>query len=96
MDDRYRGRKRGEKYSFDLFLTHLQMGHEIEFSYKGEQYAACKTRIDEEKGRYVLYRFYDDSSVQHFESVEFLRENAVINGEKLKDLWEIVEVDKIF
>ncbi|SFT02688.1 hypothetical protein SAMN05444972_11833 [Marininema halotolerans] len=95
MDDRYRGRKRGEKYNFDLFLTHLQMGHDIEFSYKGEQYAACRSGSDEE-GRYVLYRFYDDASVQHFKNVEFLRENAVINGEKLEGIWEVVEVDKIF
>ncbi|SFT02818.1 hypothetical protein [Marininema halotolerans] len=85
---------KNDHYTFHDFLIFVKIGLDVEFTCRGEQYCACSSG-NEEEGRYIFYRFYDDSSVQHFKSVELLGENAVIKGEKPKDMWDEVTIDSM-
>ncbi|WP_312476171.1 hypothetical protein [Neobacillus sp.] len=71
-------------YSFVEFERDIEMGHEIEFRYKGKVYI----NINAKDG----YGFRGDlKDFVYYKTPQELLDNGTINGKKLRDIWDEVE-----
>ncbi|MDQ0242946.1 hypothetical protein J2S09_000482 [Bacillus fengqiuensis] len=78
-------------YSYEEFLEDLDMGREIEFIYKGENYyIGCGT------GTFMFWKAYDSTSEIAGETVENLLEKVKLNGKSIKEVWGLIEIDHVF
>ncbi|AZU62485.1 hypothetical protein [Neobacillus mesonae] len=76
-------------YSYEELVRDIKMGHEIEFSYKGKIYGTLNVKegfgLGENNKEFVFYK-----------NPQELLDNGTINGKKLKDIWDKVEIITIF
>lgn len=76
-------------YSYDELVRDIKIGHEIEFKYKGKIYGT----VNIEKG-YGLGEH--NKEFGYFKTPEEHLNNGKIKGEKLKDIWNEVEIITIY
>ncbi|MGN0535585.1 MAG: hypothetical protein ACI4IR_06265 [Eubacterium sp.] len=62
----------------------LNTGYDIEFSYKGKEYSIVKTN----RNTISFCEFYREPI--DFETINDFMNNAMIDGNKLSDIWESV------
>lgn len=75
------------KYSYSEFVGWIKMGEEIDFKYKGNQYWISHN----EEGSY-LTKTGDQINEQVFKNEIDLLNNATIDGFKLKEIWDDIEL----
>ncbi|GED15538.1 hypothetical protein [Aneurinibacillus migulanus] len=79
-----------DEYTFQIFTEDLKIGREFNFSYKNKKYFISR-------GKGVWFLSYDKEKEPFtFKDVEDLLTNARIEGAKLEDIWDEVEVTSIF
>ncbi len=66
-----------------------QLGHEIEFTYKGKRYIALNAEEGFGLGE-------NNNECSYYKSPEELIKNGEIDGKSLKDIWNDVEDISIF
>jgi hypothetical protein len=89
MDYILDGHREGEEYKLEHLIRDLNMGREIDFTYKGQEYS-----ISHSKEGWHLSKHGGES--QTFISCEKLIKEGLIAGFTLKDVWNDVEVSCIF
>lgn len=77
------------EYTFMDLRKDLDIGHEIHFLYKGNQYS-----ISCSKYGWHLSKFYGE--FQTFSNPHELLNNGSIEGHRLEDIWQDVEVTIVF
>lgn len=78
-------------YSYEEFLKDLDMGREIHFIYKDENYyIGCGT------GQLMFWKFYDSASEIVGEDVEDLLRKVNLDDKRIKEIWDLIEIDTIF
>ncbi|WP_264740041.1 hypothetical protein [Cytobacillus firmus] len=78
-------------YSYEEFLKDLDIGREIHFIYKDETYF-----IGRGTGHFMFWKFYDSASEIKGEDVEDLLRKVNFDGKKIKEVWDLIEIDSIF
>lgn len=79
------------KCTFDELINYLKIGHEVDFSYKGDKYA-----ISSDSNGCYLAKYGDTSFLQEFTSYLELINNASIDLKKLTELWDKVDIEIIY
>ncbi|MBX9976613.1 hypothetical protein [Cytobacillus firmus] len=78
-------------YSYEEFLKDLDMGRELHFIFKEENYyIGCGT------GQFMFWKFYDSASEIKGEHVEDLLRKVQLDGKLIKEVWDLIEIDIIF
>lgn len=78
-------------YSFEEFLEDLNMGREIHFIYRDENYyIGCGT------GQFMFWRFDDFSSEVIGEDAGDLLRKINSDGKLIKEVWGIIKIDYVF
>ena len=78
-------------YNFEAFLGDLKSGREIHFIYKNEQYyIGCGT------GYFMFWRFHDAASEIKGEDAEDLLQKVQFDGKRIKELWDLIEINDVF
>lgn len=78
-------------YSYEEFLKDLNMGREIHFIFKDENYY-----IGRGTGQFMFWKFDDSSSEIIGEDVEDLFRKVNIDGKLIKEVWDLIQIDIIF
>ncbi len=78
---------------FEKFKEWIDIGNEIEFTYKGEEYSVTYSAKENGKTLISFCKFYCEPC--EFASADDFMKNAKIDDEYLKDIWDKV-VDIIF
>ncbi|MEH7549827.1 hypothetical protein V7306_29330 [Neobacillus vireti] len=76
-------------YSFEEFERDINIGHEIEFRFKGKIYRTVNVKEGYGVGEHLKEFVY-------FNTPQELLDNGTENGEKLKDIWNEVEAVTVF
>lgn len=74
--------------NFEKFKEWINIGNEIEFTYKGEEYSVTYSVKENGKTLISFCKFYCDPF--EFTSAEDFMNNAKIDEEYLKDIWDKV------
>jgi len=78
-------------YSYEEFLKELDMGREIHFTFKDENYyIGCGT------GQFMFWKFYDSASEIIGEDVEDLLRKVNLDSKLIKEVWDLIQIDIIF
>jgi hypothetical protein len=78
-------------YSFEELIKDLDIGREIEFSFKTKKYyIGCGT------GKYMYWEFNNEASEIIGKNPEELLSKVKVEGKLIKDIWEFIEIDFIF
>ncbi|MER2000960.1 MAG: hypothetical protein ABS882_14430 [Lysinibacillus sp.] len=78
-------------YSYEEFFEDLSIGREIHFYYKDEQfYIGCGT------GQFMFWKFYDSANEIVGEDVKELLKKVKLDGNLLKEVWDLIKIDAIF
>ena len=75
------------KYSIEELLKVLKSGAEIDFVYDNNKFS-----ISQANGLFIVTKHIDWENYQSFNSAYVLVENALVDGQKLKDIWNNVYV----
>lgn len=91
--------KISNKYNdIDYFKAHFKEDCFIHFEYKESLCSIFYTRINK-NNKYPIYFScetpYSEMKVQYFNTIEDFFENTIIEGEKAKDIWSIIEIIRI-
>ena len=86
-----KGSWRMNDYNFEMFLDDLKTGREIHFIYKEEQYY-----IGRGTGEFKFWRFYDEASEISGLDAEDLLQKVQLDGKRIKELWDLIEIDDVF
>ncbi|OXM13371.1 hypothetical protein [Paenibacillus herberti] len=78
------------KYSFEELANDLKIGHEVEFSFQGDQYS-----ISHNKSEWHFTKFGDDKFETYPNCISLLKD-ARINSKSIENIWDEVEVNSIF
>lgn len=84
------GTESGEKQmnNFEKFKEWIDIGNEIEFTYKGEEYSVTYSAKENGKTLISFCKFYCEPF--EFTSADDFMKNAKINDKYLKDVWDKV------
>ena len=74
--------------NFEKFKEWIDIGNEIEFTYKGEEYSVTYSVKENGKTLISFCKFYCDPF--EFTNADDFMKNAKINDEYLKDIWDKV------
>lgn len=78
-------------YNYEEFLKDLDMGREIHFIFKEENYyIGCGT------GQFMFWKSYDSASEIIGEDVEDLLRKVNLDGKLIKEVWDLIQIDIIF
>ncbi|WP_438314459.1 hypothetical protein [Sporosarcina sp. FA9] len=78
-------------YSYKELLEDLKVGREIHFIYTNEHYY-----IGRGTGQFMFWKFYDSASEITGEDVEDLLRKVILDGKRIKELWNLIKIDQIF
>ncbi|MEZ3420504.1 MAG: hypothetical protein K1V95_00980 [Eubacterium sp.] len=73
---------------FEKFKEWIDIGNEIEFTYKGEEYSVTYSAKENGKTLISFCKFYCEPC--EFASADDFMKNAKIDDEYLKDIWDKV------
>lgn len=73
---------------FEKIKEWLDLGHEIEFTYKNKQYSVTYFINELNQEKISFCEFYKEPT--DFETQQDFMENAKIDGEYLKEIWDKV------
>ncbi|MCM2534501.1 hypothetical protein NDK43_21855 [Neobacillus pocheonensis] len=74
-------------YSYKEFLEDLNMGREVEFTYKGDKYYISS---------WGFWRFYDDSSEITISDEENILEKVKLDGKSILEIWNLIEINIVY
>jgi hypothetical protein len=77
-------------YAYNELITDLEIGHEIEFYYKGNKYS-----ITHNNTGWFLSQF-NSEEYQSFTNYENLLKHAKIELKTLKEIWSDIKLESIF
>jgi hypothetical protein len=74
-------------YSYEEFLEDLNIGEEIEFTYKGEDYY-----IGRGTGNFMFWKTHDSKSEVMGENLEDLLSKVRLDRKSIMGLWDLIKV----
>jgi hypothetical protein len=78
-------------YTYEELVEDLSLGHEVEFSYKGEKYS-----ISRNQSGWFLTKFSDIDSVQKYNDSDELLEKGIIDSKSIRLIWSKVTEISVF
>jgi hypothetical protein len=79
------------QYAYEELIEGLEMGGEIEFTYRNTNYY-----IGRGTGRYMFWEFNNPASEIVGEDIEGLLSKVKIEGKSIKELWGLIEINVFY
>ncbi|MCM3360233.1 MULTISPECIES: hypothetical protein [unclassified Psychrobacillus] len=75
-------------YTYKDLVDDLSLGHEVEFSYRGEKYS-----ISRNENGWFLTKYNDIDTVQKYNDSEEVLEKGILDSKNIRLIWsEVTEI----